>query len=145
MNIGEQIRNYRKKAGLSQKELGQKLGVSQQHIAQYETGKRMPKLETVKKIAVALNTDIGNLLKTNDDGILSYDFTAFNYEEIKTALCDIIPGVKEVIESENNDRKAKLLLNYEQLNEIGQKKAIERVSELTEIPRYTKTDEPPQG
>ena len=39
-----------------------------------------------------------------------------------------------------------LLLNdYRKLSEIGQLEARKRVSELTEIPRYTKADEPPQG
>lgn len=33
---------------------------------------------------------------------------------------------------------------YEKLNDIGQKEAIKRIEELTEIPRYTKADEPPQ-
>ena len=33
---------------------------------------------------------------------------------------------------------------YKQLNRKGKAKAVERVEELTEIPRYTKTDEPPQ-
>lgn len=38
-----------------------------------------------------------------------------------------------------------LLLNdYRKLNKIGQSEARKRVSELTEIPRYTKPDEPPQ-
>lgn len=61
MDIGEQIRNYRKKAGLSQKELGRKLGVSQQHIAQYENGKRIPKLETINNIAGALGIGVRHL------------------------------------------------------------------------------------
>ncbi len=61
MDISEQIRIYRKKAGLSQKELGKKLGVSQQHIAQYETGKRIPKIETLDKIASALNVSIADI------------------------------------------------------------------------------------
>lgn len=33
---------------------------------------------------------------------------------------------------------------YVQLNKIGRKEAIKRIKELTEIPRYTKPDEPPQ-
>lgn len=69
MNIGEQIKKYRKEAGLSQKELGQKLGVSQQHIAQYESGKRIPKLETINKIAGALNVGVRRL------------YPDFSYEE----------------------------------------------------------------
>lgn len=61
MNIGEQIKKYRKEAGLSQKELGQKLGVSQQHIAQYENGKRIPKIETINNIAGALQIGVRRL------------------------------------------------------------------------------------
>lgn len=61
MNISQNIRVYRKKAGLSQKELGEKLGVSQQHIAQYENGKRTPKLETIIKIASALDCEISDI------------------------------------------------------------------------------------
>lgn len=61
MNIGQNIRIYRKKAGLSQKELGEKLGVSQQHIAQYENGKRTPKLETIIKIASALDCEVSDI------------------------------------------------------------------------------------
>lgn len=71
MDIGEQIRNYRKKAGLSQKELGRKLGVSQQHIAQYENGKRIPKLETINNIAGALGIGVRRL------------YPDFSYEEWK--------------------------------------------------------------
>ena len=61
MDIGEQIKKYRKEANLSQKELGYKLGVSQQHIAQYENGKRIPKLESLERIAGALNVDVWEL------------------------------------------------------------------------------------
>lgn len=58
MDIGEQIRKYRKEIGLSQKELGKRLGVSQQHIAQYENGKRVPKIETINNIAGALGISV---------------------------------------------------------------------------------------
>lgn len=61
MNIGEQIRKYRKEAGISQAELGKRLGVSQQQIAQYETGKRTPKIETIANIAGALGVGIKRL------------------------------------------------------------------------------------
>lgn len=37
-----------------------------------------------------------------------------------------------------------LLADYRELNAEGQSEARKRVSELTEIPRYTKPDEPPQ-
>lgn len=55
MTVGERIREYRKKSGLTQKELGEKLGVSNVHIGQYERGLRNPRLPQLKKIADALN------------------------------------------------------------------------------------------
>lgn len=74
MSIGNQIKKYRKKAHLSQKELGNMLNLSQQMIAQYENGKRIPKLESLEKIANALNVPIFYLKKdiitefhTNDE------------------------------------------------------------------------------
>lgn len=61
MNIGEQIKKYRTKANISQKDLGKRLGVSQQQIAQYESGKRIPKIETINNIAGALGIGVREL------------------------------------------------------------------------------------
>lgn len=61
LKIGEKIRQERKKTNLSQKELGEKLGVSQAMIGQYENGKRQPKLETLGRIAAALGVDVWEL------------------------------------------------------------------------------------
>lgn len=61
MTIGEQIKKYRKEAGLTQKQLGEKLGISQQQIAQYESGKRVPKIDTINNIAGALNMGVRRL------------------------------------------------------------------------------------
>ena len=62
MTIGERIFAARKNAGLTQLELGKKLGVSQQMIAQFEKSRRNPKLETIEKIAFALNVPVIELL-----------------------------------------------------------------------------------
>ena len=63
MTIGERIRSIRKEKGLTQKELGEALGKrSQQQIGQWETGKANPKLETIEKIATALNVSVYELL-----------------------------------------------------------------------------------
>lgn len=75
MGIGEQIRKYRKEAGLSQIELGKRLGVSQQQIAQYENGKRTPKIETINNIACALDIGIKKLYP---------DFSMEEWEQTET-------------------------------------------------------------
>ena len=55
MTTGKRIKRIRQEKGLSQKELGEKIGVSQQMIGQWENGKSNPKIKTVRKIADALN------------------------------------------------------------------------------------------
>lgn len=55
VTIGEQIRERRKIAGLTQKELGERAGIAEPTIRRYELGKLNPKIETVAKIAKALD------------------------------------------------------------------------------------------
>lgn len=66
MTVGERIRSLRKSAGLTQKELGQKLGVSASMIGQYETNLRNPKFETLKKIAAVLNINVTELVDLSE-------------------------------------------------------------------------------
>ena len=54
MNISEKIKQLRKNKKMSQKELAQKTGLSIGSIQGYEQGRYNPKLETVLKIADAL-------------------------------------------------------------------------------------------
>ena len=51
-------------------------------------------------------------------------------------------NIEEAISSSNYG--ARLALAFSWLNETGQQKAVERVEELTEIPKYQKKDEPEQ-
>lgn len=55
MTAGKHIKRIRREKGLSQKELGEKIGVSQQMIGQWENGRSNPKIETIRRIADALN------------------------------------------------------------------------------------------
>ena len=66
MTLGDKIRFIRKEKGLTQKELANKLETTQQNLAQYENGKRQPKIETIKKIAVALGISENRLLEWDD-------------------------------------------------------------------------------
>ena len=50
--LAEKIKQYRRAAGLTQRELAVALSVSQNTISQYESGKRTP---TVKKLVVISN------------------------------------------------------------------------------------------
>lgn len=62
MTISEKIREARSKAGLTQQQLADKVGVSQQYIAHYESGKYYPKIQTLQKFADALEISMADLL-----------------------------------------------------------------------------------
>ncbi|MBD2752624.1 helix-turn-helix domain-containing protein [Spirosoma validum] len=52
--VGELIKQTRKEKGLTQKELGEKIGVSESMINKYESGKQNPTIATLSKIIEAL-------------------------------------------------------------------------------------------
>ena len=66
MTTGQRIKAARKKVGLTQKELGERMGQSFQSIAQWENDLRNPKLETLQRIAAALGVSIYELTDNND-------------------------------------------------------------------------------
>lgn len=63
MNVGEKIRKIRKQQKLSMKELGKRIGLSEQAISQYERGVRNISLEVLYAIANALNVTYTDLIE----------------------------------------------------------------------------------
>lgn len=61
MTTGELIRKCRKEAGLTQKELGERAGIAEPTIRKYESNRLNPKIETLQKIADALNVNVSEL------------------------------------------------------------------------------------
>ena len=66
MAIGDHIRTYRIQAGCSQASLAEKVGVSQNTISSWETGRTEPSRSDTRKIAQALSVDI-SLLELGDE------------------------------------------------------------------------------
>ncbi|MCX5720310.1 MAG: XRE family transcriptional regulator [Nitrospirae bacterium] len=60
--IGKRIRGFRRFLGMSQKEFGQKIGLSYQHISRYEQGKITPSGEVLVKICESYNINLNWLL-----------------------------------------------------------------------------------
>lgn len=63
-DYGRNIKNARKKLGLTQKELAEASGVAKVTIQQYETGKRQPRLEQLSMLAEAMKVHMDELLGT---------------------------------------------------------------------------------
>ena len=61
------LKELRQKNNLTLKELGQKVGMANNTLSQYETGKREPKLETWNKLAEYFNVPTSYLMGLSDD------------------------------------------------------------------------------
>ena len=62
MTIGGNIKKYREKKGLTQKELGADLVLAEITISQYENNKREPKYERLYVIADVLSVSVSDLM-----------------------------------------------------------------------------------
>ena len=60
------VKICREELGLTQQELAQIVGLSQETISQYEIGSRTPNIITAKKIADALNVSLDNIFFGNN-------------------------------------------------------------------------------
>lgn len=141
--IGERIKAFRLVRGMTQKELGTRMGVDQSTVRKYESGKLNPKIETVKKIADALGVDAWTLV----DPAVARESAAV---ELPAGLPDETRAELEQMAQEraqvlafaklDGEREQKLLdrivKDFQYLNDAGQVTAAERVHELTEIKRY---------
>ena len=84
MPYGRIIQEYRKKAGLTQKELAERINVAPGTIQQYERDLREPKAQRLREIAAALNTSVLNFVSDEEDGQNIYDI----YWHLKKMLPD---------------------------------------------------------
>lgn len=61
--LGARIKELRKAKRLSQDELSEKINIDPKHISRIEVGKSYPSLDTLEKIAKALNVEIKDLFE----------------------------------------------------------------------------------
>ena len=63
MNFGTNLRDFRKANGLTQKELGERIGVTSQAVNKWENGSRLPRMRDVLKICEVLGCTLDDLIK----------------------------------------------------------------------------------
>lgn len=121
---GDMIRKCRTEKGLTQKKLGELCGIADSNIRKYESGNQNPKIETLQKIADALDIPVNRLLAGK---IISRD-------ELKEKLSEY--GLTHLVPDTEEERT--VLENCKKLNETGKKEAAKRVEELAHLEKYTK-------
>ena len=169
MTTGENIKRIRMEKGYTQKQLAEKCEMYESQIRKYELNKANPKIETLEKIANALDCKVSDIREF--DGSIRVKITPesieydrlirkhqanenlteeerqwlINYIEANN-FKDTFERLKEVgqnvLESLNYCR---LQNAYETLNKDGQEKVIEHAELIAKIPEYQKNpDELPQ-
>lgn len=167
MEIGDRIKNARIAANMTQAELAKRLGVAYQNIGQWESGKRNPKFDTLKKIAKALNVSVAWLygmdeqetpelqaaldeaIKKSADEQGNIDLALFRenliienahvkYRDLVTLRRKTDELYLEVLKNQTNDDLRSILCDdFATLNRVGKIEAVKRVAELVSLRRFS--------
>ncbi len=113
MGIGYRIKEAREKLGLTQTELGKKIGVTGSAITNYENNISHPKEPILYKLFEALDVDPNYLFQ----------------DEIEIKDKERVLSLKDKI----------LLKKYNNLNQLGQSKADAYIDDLSGNPLYCQT------
>lgn len=90
--IGKKLRKLRKDLGLTQVELGERVGIDKQQISRYERGMNEPRIETLNRIVDYTGIDSGYFISRD----ISTPYGHYTVEQ-KKYIDDLI----EVLESGN--------------------------------------------
>ena len=140
MDLNENIKKYRIKNHLTQKQLAEKAGVAEITIRQYEAKKREPKTEILIRLADIFGISIFDLRGEEppagyNDGKLTIEI------DDKEMLVDPIEfqnTINNIVGKVHPTKTSSLLQSFNILNDKGQNKALEQVELLTKIPEYRK-------
>lgn len=123
MTTGESLKLRRKEIGFSAEKVADQLGVSPATIYRYEKG-------DIEKVPVDSLAELAKILQTTPAYLMGWESQA-DQAEINDLLAQI-----QASEEKEQSRIAEMIQDFKKLNDDGKAKAIERVHELTEIPRY---------
>ena len=123
MNFSEKLKEIRKKEGISQEQLAEKIGVSRQAITKWETGKGLPDIENMAIIAEIFKTTIDELLmdsvaKTAPETLVYTSETIYDIDCEKHFDVNI-GSAAAIMLSSGNDEKLHIKLLSETLENLG--------------------------
>lgn len=142
MNIGENIKRIRKEKGITQKELGKRLGITQAAIGQFENNNSNLKMDTIKKIADALGVNYTRLIiETPFCSGSKEERSKMNDEELAEYLAYLITNnekEKEEILSRVEQRKARQKLTIA-AHFDGNEFSEEELDEIRQFAEFVKS------
>ncbi len=83
MNIGETIRSFRLQKGMSQGDIEKRTGLLRCYLSRVENGHTIPSLDTLAKIASAMDVQLGQFFADNSADAASRAAMQMNEEEVR--------------------------------------------------------------
>lgn len=85
MNIGETIRNFRLQKGMSQGDIEKRTGLLRCYLSRVENGHTVPSLETLAKIAEALDIALSQFFaeSSGDESTTAKNYPQLSEEEVR--------------------------------------------------------------
>lgn len=83
MNIGETIRNYRLQKGMSQGDIEKRTGLLRCYLSRVENGHTIPSLDTLAKIATAMEVPLGQFFAEHRSNGGSRNLPPLTEEEVR--------------------------------------------------------------
>lgn len=93
----ENVRNRRINLGMTMKELGEAVGVSESTIGMIETGKRKPSFELLLKLGEALNCSVDDLVNNKKIPTTDSDGSKKDYIDELNASQDQKDLIREIL------------------------------------------------
>ncbi|MCM1191726.1 MAG: helix-turn-helix domain-containing protein [Butyrivibrio sp.] len=123
MNFSEKLKEIRKKEGISQEQLADKIGVSRQAITKWETGKGLPDVENMVIIAEIFKTTIDELLMDSVTKAVP-ETSVYTSETIYDIDCEKhfdvnIGSAAAILLSTGDDEKLHIRLSSETLENLA--------------------------
>ena len=133
MNLGNNLFQARKKCGLSQEEVAEKLGVSRQTISKWETDETLPDIRQSKRLAL--------LYRLSLDELIDFDM---DVQEVEKAIERTSTALEEKIDwTKAWGKKYPILLTYRQDVtdvDVYAEKLSEMIEELRRTYGYNELD-----
>ena len=110
--IGKRLRLVRERLGITQAEVGEKLGIQSQHVSKYERGETVPTWENLIKLTEVYDVNINWLLTGKGGMFLSMINYSILGEKNLQAVRDLEPDsqIEEIIIELQNDSDLKNLI-----------------------------------
>ena len=114
MTTGEKIKKIRLVRGMTQKELGEKVGLSDVRIRQYELNNRIPKEDLLRKIAEVLEVNYYALYEPKCSSMEELVFALFELEEQNRLRLQPLPTISE----DEQQKEIGIVFKEEELKEF---------------------------